>query len=257
MVYVETVGHGPDLVLLHGWGMHGGIWDGVRDALARQFCLHVVDLPGYGASAHCDPYTLAELARAVAQLIPQAMPKAAHVCGWSLGGQVALRLALDFPERVHKLLLIGTTPCFRQRADWPHGMDEATLEEFAGSLETDYAGTLKRFLSLQARSGDDARAVIAALREKLFARGEPALAALRAGLALLRDIDLRDAVPEIAQPTLVIHGARDTVTPAAAGEWLAQRLPHGALTIVGGSAHAPFLSHRAETVQAMEQFLNG
>ncbi len=256
-LHIDKIGHGPDLVLLHGWGMHGGIWDGVRDALAQQFRLHVVDLPGYGASVHREPYTLAELARAVAQAMRQSMPQAAHVCGWSLGGQVALRLALDFPERVQSLVLIGTTPCFRQRADWPHGMDDATLEEFARSLEADYAGTLKRFLSLQARSGDDARAVIAALREKLFARGEPSLAALRAGLALLRDIDLRDAVAEVQQPSLVIHGARDTVTPAAAGEWLAQRLPHGALTIVGGSAHAPFLSHRAETVRAMEQFLNG
>jgi len=252
-LHIDKIGHGPDLVLLHGWGMHGGIWDGLHEALSQRFRLHVVDLPGYGASAHCEPYTLAGLADAVAQALPQR----AHVCGWSLGGQVALRLALDFPERVNRLVLIGTTPCFRQRADWPHGMDDATLEEFARSLETDYAGTLKRFLSLQARSGDDARAVIAALREKLFARGEPSLAALRAGLALLRDIDLRDAVAEIAQPSLVIHGARDTVTPAAAGEWLAQRLPHCALTIVGGSAHAPFLSHRAETLRAMEQFLNG
>lgn len=253
MLHVDMAGRGPDLVLLHGWGMHGGIWDGVRDALARQFRLHVVDLPGYGASEPIAPYTLAGLAEAVAQALPQQ----AHVCGWSLGGQVALRLALDFPERVQKLVLIGATPCFRQRLDWAPGMEDATLAEFARSLELDYAGTLKRFLSLQARSGDDARAVIAALREKLFARGEPSLDTLRGGLAILRDLDLRDAVMDVDQPTLVIHGARDTVAPAAAGAWLAQRLPHGRLTLVDGGAHAPFLSHRVETVQAMEQFLNG
>lgn len=253
MLHVNAIGQGPDLVLLHGWGMHGGIWDGVRDALARQFRLHVIDLPGYGASASIEPYTLAGLAEAVAQ----ALPERAHVCGWSLGGQVALRLALDFPERVQKLVLIATTPCFRQRPDWASGMDDATLAEFARSLESDYAGTLKRFLSLQARSGDDARAVIAALREKLFARGEPSLDTLRGGLAILRDLDLRDVLADVDRLALVIHGARDTVAPAAAGAWLAQRLPHGCLTLVDGGAHAPFLSHRAETVQAMEQFLNG
>jgi pimeloyl-[acyl-carrier protein] methyl ester esterase len=250
---VDVSGHGPDLVLLHGWGMHGGIWDGVREALAQQFRLHVVDLPGYGASVPCEPYTLAGLAAAVAQVLPAR----AHVCGWSLGGQVALRLALDFPERVRRLVLIGTTPCFRQRADWPHGMDDATLREFAQSLETDYAGTLKRFLSLQARSGDEARAVIAALREKLFARGEPALDTLRGGLAILRDLDLRAALADVAQPALVIHGARDTLTPPAAGDCLARRLPRAELSIVGGAAHAPFLSHRAETLRAMELFLHG
>ena len=150
-LHIETVGQGADLVLLHGWGMHGGIWDGVRDALAAKYRLHIVDLPGYGASAQQDPYTLA----ALAQLVARCMPELAHVCGWSLGGQVAMQLALDFPRRVNKLVLLSTTPCFRQREDWPHGMDDTTMREFAHSLELDYVATLKRFLSLQARSGDD------------------------------------------------------------------------------------------------------
>lgn len=252
-LHIETVGHGVDLALLHGWGMHGGIWDGVRDALARKFRLHIVDLPGYGASAQHAPYTLAELARVVAE----ALPEHAHVCGWSLGGQVAMQLALDFPARVGKLVLLNTTPCFRQRADWPHGMDDTTMQEFARSLEQDYAGTLKRFLSLQARSGDDAREVIAALRAKLFERGAPSLATLRGGLAILHDLDLRGAAAGITQPVLLIHGARDTVTPLGAGAWLAQRLPRAELSVVHGSAHAPFLSHRVETLRAMECFLNG
>ena len=92
-LHVAVTGQGPDLVLLHGWGMHGGIWDGVCAQLAQRFRLHAVDLPGYGASAHQEPYTLAALALAVAQVMPQR----AHVGGWSLGGQVAMRLALDFP----------------------------------------------------------------------------------------------------------------------------------------------------------------
>ncbi len=252
MLSVDIHGHGPDLVLLHGWGMHGGIWDALREPLAQKFRLHLIDLPGYGASAHREPYTLAELARAVAQ----AMPERAHVCGWSLGGQVALRLALDFPARVERLVLIATTPCFRQRPDWPHGMDEPTMEEFARSLEQDYAGTLKRFLSLQARSGDDAREVIAALRAKLFERGEPSLETLRGGLKLLHDLDLRDEVHGIVQPTLVLQGERDALTPPGAGAWLARAVPGASLVTVRGSAHAPFLSHRGETTDALERFLH-
>ncbi|PIQ13165.1 MAG: pimeloyl-[acyl-carrier protein] methyl ester esterase, partial [Hydrogenophilales bacterium CG18_big_fil_WC_8_21_14_2_50_58_12] len=45
-MHIEIVGSGPYLALLHGWGMHGGVWDGVRDALAQRFRLHIVDLPG-------------------------------------------------------------------------------------------------------------------------------------------------------------------------------------------------------------------
>lgn len=252
-LHVETVGHGPDLVLLHGWGLHGGVWAPVVEPLATRFRLHRLDLPGHGASPLCEPCTLEEIARRVAAEIPDG----ALVCGWSLGGQVALALALAHPHRVRRLALIATTPCFRARTDWPHGMDDATLDEFARSLESDYEGTLRRFLALQARSGDDAREVISALRAQLFARGRPAPEALRAGLDILRGVDLRPAVAHIRVPAVVIQGACDTLTPPEAGRWLAQQLPEGRFLPVAGAAHAPFLSHRAAVVQTLEGFFHG
>jgi pimeloyl-[acyl-carrier protein] methyl ester esterase len=185
------------------------------------------------------------------------LPERTHVAGWSLGGQVALQWAGLEPQQIGKLILIGTTPCFRQREDWAHGLSGPVMADFAASLEQDYEGTLKRFLSLQARSGDEARATIAALREKLFARGRPSLASLRAGLAILSELDLREALGAIQQATLVIHGSHDTLTPPAAGEWLAQALPHAQLERVRGAAHAPFLSHPQTMLDAMTRFLHG
>ncbi|MBI5752400.1 MAG: pimeloyl-ACP methyl ester esterase BioH [Hydrogenophilales bacterium] len=252
-LHVESSGHGPDLALLHGWGMHGGIWEGARDALAERFRVHVVDLPGYGASPACEPYTLEALAHSVAR----ALPERTHVVGWSLGGQVALQWARLAPQQIGKLILIGATPCFRQREDWAHGLTDPAMAEFATGLEQDYEGTLKRFLSLQARSGDEARATISELRAKLFARGRPSLEVLRAGLAILADSDLRQALGAIQQAALVIHGSHDTLTPSAAGQWLAQTLPHAQLELVRGAAHAPFLSHPQATLDAMTRFLHG
>ena len=252
-LYLETFGHGPDLALLHGWGMHGGVWDGMRERLAQQFRVHVVDLPGYGSSLACAPYTLETLAHHVAL----ALPSRTHVVGWSLGGQVALQWARAAPQQIDKLVLIATTPCFGQREDWIHGMSNPAMAEFAASLEQDYEGTLKRFLSLQARSGDEARATIAMLREKLFARGKPSIETLRAGLAILSELDLRQAVGEITHATLVIHGSHDTLTPPAAAQWLAQTLAHAQLDMVRGAAHAPFLSHPQATHETMTRFLHG
>ena len=252
-LHIETFGHGPDLALLHGWGMHGGVWASVRDALAAHFRVHVVDLPGYGMSPMCEPYTAHGIARAVAD----ALPPRAHVAGWSLGGQVALQMALLTPARIEKLVLIGTTPCFRARADWPHGLSDAALAEFSRGIEQDYEGTLKRFLSLQARSGEAAREVIANLRATLFARGRPAQDTLRAGLKILSDLDLREKASAIAHPALILHGSHDTLTPAAAGAWLAQALPHATLEMIQGAAHAPFLSHPRITAENMVRFLHG
>ncbi|HRA24442.1 MAG TPA: alpha/beta fold hydrolase, partial [Usitatibacteraceae bacterium] len=49
-LHVELAGQGPDLVLLHGWGLHGGVWQGLARELAPAFRLHLVDLPGHGHS---------------------------------------------------------------------------------------------------------------------------------------------------------------------------------------------------------------
>ncbi|MGH8172439.1 MAG: alpha/beta fold hydrolase, partial [Rhodanobacteraceae bacterium] len=95
-MHIETRGSGPDLVMLHGWAMHGGIFAPFADALAAHFTLHVVDLPGHGFS-HDDTGTLdpVECARRIAEAAPRAI-----WLGWSLGGLIALRAALDRPDRV-------------------------------------------------------------------------------------------------------------------------------------------------------------
>src|SRR6187455_2930899 len=110
-LHVEITGTGPDLVLLHGWAMHGGIWSDVRARLAKRFRLHLVDLPGHGFSPACEPSTLERVVEMVADILPASC----IVCGWSLGGQVAIELALREPLRVKKIALISTTPCFVKR----------------------------------------------------------------------------------------------------------------------------------------------
>jgi len=250
-LHIETLGDGPDLVLLHGWGMHGGVWQGMAEALSRRFRVHLVDLPGYGGSAASTPYTLEPLARAVAA----ALPEKAHVCGWSLGGMVALTLARRFPQRVRRLVLTAGTPCFTTREGWAPAVAPAVFRDFARSLEGDYEGTLKRFLSLQARGGDDARGVIKRLREALFARGRPAAEVLRAGLDILLEADLRAEAGTVAQPVLLVHGDRDTLAPVGAAYWLADSLPEARLAVIAGAAHAPFLSHPQSFAEVVTGFL--
>jgi pimeloyl-[acyl-carrier protein] methyl ester esterase len=251
-LHVETCGAGEDLVLLHGWGMHGGVWDGVKKELAASFQLHIVDLPGHGKSPSVSPYSLGRLVDELAAALPQR----AHWCGWSLGGLAVLEAARRFPQRMARLVLVASTPCFAQRHDWPCAMAPETLDEFAAALEGDYEGTLKRFLSLQVRGDAAAKAVLRSLREGLFARGHPAVEALRGGLEILLGSDLRDQVTALAQPALVIHGDRDMLAPLPAAEWLAQRLPAARLDIFPGAAHAPFLSHPQEFTRAIAGFLH-
>lgn len=251
-LHVEILGRGPDLALLHGWGMHGGVWHGAAERLAQDFRLHVVDLPGYGTSDPCHPYLLED----VAQVLAHALPTPVAVCGWSLGAQAALAWALRAPQQVGRLVLTAATPCFTRRPGWVHGMEPWVFDDFARTLEQDYEGTLRRFLSLQARSGERAREVMARLRTDLFARGRPSTAVLRAGLRILLEGDLRSRVAGLNQPTLLVQGDRDTLVPLDAARWLAGHLPHARLEVVHGAAHAPFLSHEEAFIECVTGFLN-
>jgi pimeloyl-[acyl-carrier protein] methyl ester esterase len=177
------------------------------------------------------------------------------VCGWSLGGQIALRWAIRHPQQIDRLVLVATTPCFVRKPEWEYAMAQETLAEFAAALQRDYAATLRRFLALQVRGSDNERELLAALRGALSSRGEPDLRALQAGLAILRDCDLRDVLPGIRQPALVIAGERDTLTPPAASRYLAEHLSDARLAEIKGAAHAPFLSHPDEFVMQLRRFM--
>jgi len=251
---VDITGHGPPLVLLHGWAMHSGIWGGIVARFARHHRVHAVDLPGHGHSAPITPCTLDALVEAVdAALADEARPLA--VLGWSLGGLIAMRWAESRPARVNRLALVCTTPRFVAGTDWPDAMAEDAITRFGDELHVAWKLTVQRFLALQVHNSEHGRATLAALRDQLWARGEPSRAALAATLDVLIATDLREAARRIAQPTLVLAGSRDTLTPPAAGRWLAAAIPGARVHEIGGSAHAPFLSHRDEFFTVLEEFL--
>jgi pimeloyl-[acyl-carrier protein] methyl ester esterase len=253
-LHVEVTGSGAPLVMLHGWGMHGGVWTDTVRKLAADFQIHNVDLPGHGQSPWIED-SGSRIEEWVDVLTAQ-FTEPINLCGWSLGGIIAQHWAAREPEKVRRLILVNSTPCFAAREDWAYGMPQETLAQFAAELEKNHAATLRRFLALQIRGSEAEREVLGVLREKLFSRGEPRLEALRGGLAILRDADLRDALPQIAQPTLVIAGDRDKLTPPEASHYLAQSLPNARAVVVAGAAHAPFLSHPEVFIEQVKSFLH-
>ena len=253
-LHVDSAGGGPPLVLLHGWALHGGLFAPLVPALARRHRVHVVDLPGHGHSPAVAPFTLDAIVARLDERFAREAPLT--VLGWSLGGTVALRWARQSPARVARLVLVGATPRFVAAADWAHAMAPVTLARFADELAVAYRLTLQRFLTLQVQGSDAGRATLAALRSALFARGQPAPAALAAALDLLVATDLRTEVAAIAAPALVVTGSRDTLTPPGAGAWLAQTLPAARHVEIAGAAHVPFLSHRRRFDAALDGFLD-
>ena len=253
-LFVESTGHGSPLVLLHGWAMHSGIWGPLVTQLARSHRVHAVDLPGHGHSAPLTPCTLDAMVAAIdSTLALDSGPFT--VLGWSLGGLVAMQWAISRPARVSRLALVCTTPRFVAGADWPHAMPAAAITRFGDELHVAWKLTVQRFLALQVHNSEHGRATLAALREQLWSRGEPSRSALSAALEVLVSADMRDAAARVEVPTLVVAGSRDTLTPPAAGRWLADAIPGAQFQEIAGAAHLPFLSHQHEFSVLLEHFL--
>jgi pimeloyl-[acyl-carrier protein] methyl ester esterase len=246
-MHIERTGTGPDLVMLHGWAMHGGILAPLAAQLRERWTVHTVDLPGHGHSRDdATPLTLDAIASALSARLPPAL-----WLGWSLGGLVAQHAALAAPERVHGLVAIASPPRFVAAADWPHGVDAALFERFGAELAGDWRGTVERFLALEVVGSDHARDDLRALRSQLFDRGEPAPRVLADGLALLKSSDLRDRLPALAVPSLWIGGRRDRLVAPAAVQAAAALAPGGRALVIAGAGHAPFLHHAAAIAEAI------
>ena len=264
-----------DLALIHGWGTGSVAWEPVLPLLAQRFRVHLVALPGYDApesrmdkqstdgrlhnpheqtspeympcgspidAPSSDASTSGEEFVATAEALAQTLPEKCILGGWSLGAMLALQIARLAPQRVERLIVIGGTPSFTERPDWPDAQAPALLEAFCNAVGHDASATLQRFIALLNQGDTQARSIARTLTRRVLATPLPDTATLLAGLAWLRHVDLRQLIATIDTPALVIHGANDSLMPLPAARWLHATLPHSQLEIFNDAAHAPFLN---------------
>ena len=166
---------------------------------------------------------------------------------------MAVELALRTPQRVRKLVLVSTTPCFVKREDWQWGMEVAMLQLFMKNFKRDYATTLSRFLTLQVSGSSDTTAVLAQLRASFSREDKPDEISLQTGLQILFTTDLRKKIVSINQPVMLLHGENDVITNPAAARWMHRQLQNSELIMLPGCGHALFLSHPDQFIASLVQ----
>jgi pimeloyl-[acyl-carrier protein] methyl ester esterase len=250
-IHVQISGHGPNLVLLHGWAMHSGVFRDIADLLSAQYRVHSMDLPGHGRSDCCE--YMQDLQRAADGIAPH-VPADAVAIGWSLGGLVALKLAQR--HKLRGLVLVNTTPRFVANDSWPHGMEPKVFAQFFARLQQNIHATVDDFLQLQVRGDTHAAATLASLKKSLLLHpADPQ--ALQLGLQILRDADERAALATINIPALVIAGEYDRITHPEACRFLSERLPRARYSLIKRAGHAAFISHREQFLDELHSFLSG
>lgn len=234
------------LVFLHGWGLNHQVWSQLVSALPDALSIYTPDLPGFGVSPCPVCY---DLDTVLSQLAEQ-IPAQSAVVGWSLGGLLAIALASRYPEKVNKLGLIASSPCFISKDDWP-GMASHVMQQFAGQLQQDLALTVERFLAIQAMGSSTARQDIKLLKHAVLSLPLPSALALQGGLELLATVDLRQEFAALPQPVFSILGRLDSLVPVAIAPLLQKLRPELQVEILQKSSHAPFISHQQEFISLL------
>lgn len=255
-VHIESYGSGPQLVFLHGWGMHGGVFRPVVDVLSHDYNVVLLDLPGHGYSKPFESFhDVDKCSDYLVEALQEHIQDRAVMIGWSTGSLLAQNIAIHNPHMVEKLVLITGTPCFEIRADWPFGVKAGVLDEFRDSLLDNFDRTMKRFLAIQFMHGQQQKEHLRPASALVFARPAPDLQMLKSGLTLLKTTDLRPGLADIQCETLILNGERDTLIPTNAARYLSENIARARSVIFKSCGHAPFLSHTEKFNNYLNQFL--
>ena len=256
---VAREGRGPPLLLLHGFTGSAATWEPLQRALADAYDAIAPSLLGHGRSdAPRDParYAMEECVADLVALLDALGVGRAAVLGYSMGGRVALRLALAAPERVGALVLESASPGIADDAERAARLrdDEAlagTIEREGVAAFVDRWERLPLFASQAALPAD----VRDALRARRLAGDATGLAGSLRGMGAGAVAPAWERLGEIAAPTLVLAGALDERyrTIAAA---TAQRIPGARLAVVEGAGHAVHLERPAEHARLVRAFLD-
>jgi len=248
-VTCRVLGEGPDLILLHGWGVNSAVWSPVLEGLSAHFRVHLIDLPGFGGSEALAEYSL----DSIVERIMERVPEQSIWCGWSLGGLIATHASYLYPDKIAKLIQVCASPKFVGDELWP-GVDADVFENFKSGLLKNTDKTLARFISIQAMGCDSARQDTLILKKLLSDTRKASLTALNAGLDLLNHSDLRSEFAQVSIPCLSIFGQFDSLVPVETSVAMQQLLPSSRQKVFGHSSHAPFISESDEFVADIVSF---
>ena len=236
-IHLRTVGQGKPLVLFHGWGFDSEIWSTLLPQLTKRYTLYLVDLPGFGLSS------LMDWTHFKSQLLQQ-LPQQFALAGWSMGGLYATKLASEASCRVTHLMNIASSPYFIQEAHWP-GIHPDIFSLFYEHLSTNTQKTLEDFIQLQLKGVSCEKPTLGAI---------PSKQALKAGLDVLSNWDLRESLVALTTPVAYLFGGLDAITVRRTMTRMQALYPDFHYILLSKAAHVPFLSHPQPFIEALDTF---
>lgn len=248
--YIEK-GRGKPVILIHGFPLDHRIWAGQIDPLAEKYRVIAVDLPGFGQSTAAGPLSIAQMAECVRELATRLDALPAVVAGLSMGGYVALAWAKHCPTHIDGMILVDTK-AEGDSAEARQNRDR--MIELVGSSGAGAVADVMMPKLIAAQTLHDEQQIVQQLRDMIESQSPQGI---QWALAGMRDReDLVDFIQSIADPTLIIVGEHDPLTPPDGARQMQKRIRRSQLAVIPGCGHLPLLEKPTETAQAMIQFLD-
>jgi 3-oxoadipate enol-lactonase len=239
---------GPPLLLSHALGTNRRLWDAVQPVLSRDFRVVRYDTRGHGDSGSpAGQYSIDDLGQDALRVLDAAGIERAHVAGVSLGGLVAMWLAVHAPSRVGRIVLANTAARIGSREHWQERARQVRTDGLSAIAST---APPRWFTERFCLSHPE---IVMACQDMLLACS---LDGYIGCCAALRDADLRDDLARISAETLVVTGTFDPVCPPADARFLQDHIA-GAYYLELDAAHFANVEQAEEFARTVVMFLNG
>ena len=248
-LYYEMAGQGPAVILVHGGLVDSRMWDDQMNDFSKQCKVVRYDLRGFGKSADAsESFSHIEDLRALLEFLKI---ERATIVGLSLGGIVAADFTLEYPERVDRLVFVGSG----LRGDkQPPAKDQISAWEAAlrGDAETFIKITMQSDLYNGVRPGT----VTHTRLRQMLVDNFKAVSTFRPGFLKYPEPNTIERLGSINAPTLVVIGSRDAQTLKNIGLTLATKIPHARKVIINGASHHPPVEKSGQFNKAVLTFLS-
>jgi pimeloyl-[acyl-carrier protein] methyl ester esterase len=238
--YYDKSSDKPLVLIINGWSMTELIMEPLKNSFINlgSEC-EIIDL--HDLPLVTDKKILLDYKTFFSSIREKSFNKMLHVIGWSMGGNIASKLAENLKDKVKSLTLISSNPCFVSKTDWQQAMNREEFDEFQNKMQQNSSVALLQFAKLCALGNKMQKTHTGMLKQSVLT-GKKLTAKLNVLLQLLAELDTRDSLSKFTKPVLQLFGSKDALIPIAVMDKLSKLYPHHIIKSIN-SGHSFFLDN--------------
>ncbi len=254
---VKVSGNGRQTMLFaHGFGCDHNMWRYVAPAFENEYRVVVFDNVGAGGSdlSQFNPEkygTLHGYAQDIIEILRATESTGAIFVGHSVSAMIGVLAAIEAPDLFDKLVLVGPSASYINDGDYIGGFERSDIDQMLEFLDTNYLGWSSAMAP--AIMGNPGQPALAGELENSFCRTDPVIAGHFARTTFLSD--LRDDLPKLLVPSLIMQCSDDVIAPEAVGRHMHAHMRNSSFVQLKATGHCPNLSAPEETIAEIKNYL--